>query len=65
MTREEIKLMNQSCGNGLKSLSMEEMQNIYGASDVDPRGTPATVLTSSKICLSIVGTIASGVITKA
>lgn len=73
MTQEEIKLMNQSCGSGLKSLSMEEMQNIYGASDVDPRGTPATatpaiskvfsaVTKSSKPCLSAIGSAISGLV---
>lgn len=70
MTHEEIKLMNQSCGSGLKSLSMEEMQNIYGASDVDPRGTPATIIStiirsvaqSSKVCISAVGSAISGIV---
>jgi type 2 lantibiotic (TIGR03893 family) len=72
MTQEEIKVMNQSCGNGLRSLTMEEMQNIYGASDVDPRGTPATIPAISKIvsaitkstkpCLSAIGSAISGIV---
>lgn len=66
MTQEEIKLMNHSCGSGLKSLSMEEMQNIYGASDVEPRGTPATIVSavtrSSKPCISAIGSAISGII---
>ncbi|WP_055106630.1 lichenicidin A2 family type 2 lantibiotic [Paenibacillus ihumii] len=69
MTHEEIKLMNQSCGSGLKSLSMEEMQNIYGASDVDPRATPTIVASiirsvaqSSKVCISAVGSAISGIV---
>ncbi|QDM47319.1 type 2 lantibiotic [Paenibacillus thiaminolyticus] len=60
--------MNQSCGNGLKSLTMEEMQNIYGASDVEPRATPtivpaisAAVRTSSKVCLSLVASAIGGI----
>lgn len=70
MTQDEIKVMNQSCGTGLRSLSMEEMQNIYGASEVDPRATPGIVIStivrsvakSSKVCISAVGSAISGIV---
>ncbi|MGZ9815638.1 mersacidin family lantibiotic [Peribacillus simplex] len=49
--------MNSTCGEGLKSLDMNKMSEIYGASDVDPRWTPVasavigSLAKSSKACV--------------
>ncbi|WP_242490985.1 lichenicidin A2 family type 2 lantibiotic [Priestia endophytica] len=68
MKKEEVFLMNSTCGKGLKSLSTEEMENVYGASDVDPRWTPIasaainSAARSSKICISAVGSAIGGIV---
>jgi type 2 lantibiotic (TIGR03893 family) len=68
MKKEEVLLMNSTCGKGLKSLSADEMENVYGASDVDPRWTPVavsairSVAKSSKVCISAIGSAISGIV---
>ncbi|WP_025149541.1 mersacidin family lantibiotic [Bacillus sp. H1a] len=65
---EEIVIMNEVCGKGLKSLDVNQMSNIYGASDVDPRWTPVasavirSISKSTKACVGGGVTAISGIV---
>ncbi|NPC93163.1 type 2 lantibiotic [Bacillus sp. WMMC1349] len=64
MTREAILKKSNPCGESLKRLSVNEMETIYGASEVSPNITPIISATfrSSKFCISAVGSAIGGIV---